>query len=242
MEVPENDKCLIGMFIELAQDMTPPSAEGDATVLFAPICEDAEILHRCAAILSQSERRSADRFITDTGKNEFIFRRAFRRYCARRATGSECSLSEFVFNETENGRPFLSGSPDIWFSFSACWSGVFGAWSTSHAVGVDIETCAQNVEAAELANHYFSPAEGSWVEQSDATAFFRLWSLKEAALKSIGEGLPFGLHAFKFELDPARMLDAPVDPLFFQVYELAVPGSTAALVTRQRMPESSRRL
>ena len=42
--------------------------------------------------------------------------------------------------------------------------------------------------------------------------FFQLWCLKEAALKSIGEGLPFGLDAFEFELSPnTRVVQAPND-------------------------------
>jgi phosphopantetheinyl transferase len=42
--------------------------------------------------------------------------------------------------------------------------------------------------------------------------FCQLWSLKEAALKSIGEGLPFGLDAFEFELAPdLRFVRAPPD-------------------------------
>ena len=42
--------------------------------------------------------------------------------------------------------------------------------------------------------------------------FFAFWSLKEAALKSIGEGLPYGLNAFEFELDPSlRVVHTPPD-------------------------------
>lgn len=36
--------------------------------------------------------------------------------------------------------------------------------------------------------------------------------MKEAALKSIGEGLPFGLDVFEFELDAnPRLVNAPSD-------------------------------
>ena len=52
----------------------------------------------------------------------------------------------------------------------------------------------------------FSDAEAKTVEsagdQARLRTFFQLWCLKEAALKSIGEGLPFGLDAFEFELSP----------------------------------------
>ena len=59
---------------------------------------------------------------------------------------------------------------------------------------------------AELAHQFFSGAEAKAVEGAGGLeslrTFFQFWSLKEAALKSIGEGLPFGLDAFEFELDP----------------------------------------
>ena len=42
--------------------------------------------------------------------------------------------------------------------------------------------------------------------------FFKFWCLKEAALRSIGEGLPFGLDAFEFELiHSLRVAHAPPD-------------------------------
>jgi 4'-phosphopantetheinyl transferase len=63
----------------------------------------------------------------------------------------------------------------------------------------------RSLEAAELAHRYFSAAEAKAVDEAGLgrrRAFLRLWSLKEAALKFIGEGLPFGLDAFEFSLTP----------------------------------------
>ena len=66
-----------------------------------------------------------------------------------------------------------------------------------------------DLEPTELAREFFSGAEANAVERAGGLErqriFFQLWSLKEAALKSIGEGLPFGLDAFEFELTPIRM-------------------------------------
>src|SRR6266699_426570 len=66
--------------------------------------------------------------------------------------------------------------------------------------------------------------------------FCQLWSLKEAALKSIGEGLPFGLDAFEFELAPnLSVVHAPPDyggPERLSVQIIQGTDICAALVIR----------
>ena len=125
-------------------------------------------------------------------------------------------MSEIRLEYTENGRPYLADAPDLWFSFSSCRFGMLGAWSSTHGIGVDIEDHTRELEAGELARQYFSVAEAEAIEGAGGVerlrTFYRFWTLKEAALKSIGEGLPFGLDAFEFELDPrVRVVHAPVD-------------------------------
>lgn len=202
------------LFAAGGRDWTPASAYHAAYVLYAPVSHDPEASRRCASVLSDTELQRADRFITEDLKAHFIQRRAFRRYCGALALGSPRSLWRIVFRETEKGRPYLPDWPDFWFSFSSCRFGFLGAWSSTQPIGIDLEDQTRALEAAELARWFFSEAEvkavagvGGLIRQR---IFFQLWSLKEAALKSIGEGLPLGLDAFEFELAPnLRVVHAP---------------------------------
>ncbi|EFK10820.1 phosphopantethiene--protein transferase domain protein [delta proteobacterium NaphS2] len=112
-----------------------------------------------------------------------------------------------------------------------------------YAIGVDIEDRARHLKALDLANHYFSKDETNAIKRVEnhkrMRTFFRLWSLKEAALKSIGEGLPFGLDAFEFELAPSpRIVHAPPEwggAKRFKAHTIeSTTGSCAALVIRKR--------
>jgi len=194
------------LFASGARDWTPASARNEACVLYAPFVRNPEASRRCGSVLSESERQRAVRFVTEDGRAHFKQRRAFRRYCGAVALGSSRPLSELAFGETDTGHPYLPDAPDVWFSFSSCRFGFLGAWSSTHGIGVDLEDRTRCLETAELAHRYFSAAEARAVEEAGGLgrgqAFFRLWSLKEAALKSIGEGLPFGLDAFEFSLAP----------------------------------------
>ena len=228
------------LFAGSSRDLTPASARHAAYVLYAPVSCDPEVSRLCASVLSDTELQKADRFVNDLDKAQFKQRRAFRRFCGATALGWSQPLSQIVFDETENGRPYLSDLPDFWFSFSSCRFGFLGAWSSTHGVGVDIEDQTRNLEAAELAHRFFSGAEANAVERVDGLerlrTFFQFWCLKEAALKSIGEGLPFGLDAFKFELDPnLRVVHAPPDhcgPEQFHAHVIEGTDGCAALVTR----------
>ena len=116
-----------------------------------------------------------------------------------------------------------------------------GAWSSTHGLGVDLEDQTIDMDVAELAQMYFTESEARTVGEGGAArlrTFLQLWSLKEAALKSIGQGLPFGLDLFEFELvGSLRVLDAPGDhggPERFSAHLFDQAGACAALVMRVR--------
>ncbi len=95
------------------------------------------------------------------------------------------------------------------------------------------------MEVAELAQMYFTESEARTVGEGGPArlrTFLQLWSLKEAALKSIGQGLPFGLDVFEFELEGSlRVVDAPGDhggPERFSAHLFDQADVCAALVVR----------
>jgi len=231
---------IIDHFASNTRDLTPAPARHAAHVLYAPVSNDPDVTRRCASVLPDTELQRASRFATQDDKALFKQRRAFRRFCGALALGSSQPLSQIDFEETENGRPYLCDLPDFWFGFSSCRFGFIGAWSSTHAIGVDLEDQTKDLEATELARQFFSATEANAVEGADGLerlrTFFQFWSLKEAALKSIGEGLPFGLDSFEFELDPnPRVVHAPSDhggPEQFNAHVIEETDSCAALVIR----------
>ncbi len=227
-------------FSSISCELTPASARHAAFVLFAPVSTDPAVSEYCASVLSRAELLRASRFANRQDTARFEQRRAFRRFCGARVLGSSKSLSGIQFNETDNGRPYLSAQPGTWFSFSSCRLGFLAAWSSTHGLGVDIEDQTKNFETVDLAHHFFTSAEASVVEGVEGRerlqTFLRLWTLKEAALKSIGQGLPFGLDAFAFELtDIARVIDVPIDhgrPEQYESHVIDENNLCASLVTR----------
>jgi 4'-phosphopantetheinyl transferase len=235
-----NDSAWVNeMFSRRARDVTPAAVRDAACVLYVPVSSEPEVSRRCASILSDHERERSERFVTKELKSHFEQRRAFRRFCGALALGSRSSLAQIVFEETENGRPYLSDRSDLWFSFSSCRLGFIGAWSPTHGLGVDLEDQPIDMKVAELAQMYFTESEARTVGEGGPArlrTFLQLWSLKEAALKSIGEGLPFGLDVFEFELEESlRIVDAPRDhggPERFSAHLFDQADGCAALVVR----------
>lgn len=209
-------------FANTCHDWTSAIATQDAKVLFCPYAPSTDVTHLCASVLSNGELDRSGNFITPELTAAFIQRRAFRHYCASLALENPNSLADQKFQETESGRPYLSRAPEYCFSFSSCPQGFISAWSNTLSLGLDIEYLNQEIEILELSKQFFAPAEANLVEQEqDGEArkqvFFQLWCLKEAALKSIGEGLPFGMDKFQFAIQPTpHLLIAPSEHIDLQ--------------------------
>lgn len=236
----QDNKRVNDLFDRVSRDLTPVSVRDAASVLYVPVSHDPEVTRQCASVLSLAELQRADRFVSEFDKAHFKQRRAFRRFCAATALGSSQPLSQVVFRETKNGRPYVAERSEYWFSFSSSRSGFLGAWSSSYGIGVDLEERTRNLDAVKIAQQFYADSEASVVEKAGGLerlrVFCQFWSFKEAALKSIGEGLPYGLDAFEFELDPVpRVVNAPPDhgePEQFYAHEIEGIDSCAAVVIR----------
>lgn len=237
-------KDLTERFAVRSRDVTPAGLPRGIRLLYAPVVIDAEWERLCRSVLSRGELTRAGRFGSAAERACFVQRRAFRRACAAFALGRAADALVPCYHETERGRPYLPSAPDLSLSFSSCPAGMIAAWSRGREIGVDIEDEKRTVEALPLARELFAPAEAERVARADASqrrgTFLQLWTLKEAALKSIGEGLPLGMDAFAFELEPKpRVVGTPVGagaPDRFRAWTAAEPGWRAAVVVRTPSP------
>lgn len=207
----------IRLFFDRSIKLTKPEVFGrNVTAAYMPFSGDAGIHKQCSKVLSRTELARADCFTTQLEKTRFVQRRAFQRYCAATALATEKPLSTLDFIQSQIGKPVLAGDATKSFSFSSCKSGMMAAWSGFGTVGIDVEDRTRNLQPVRLAKMFFSISEARTIEEIEINerklTFLKFWCLKEAALKSIGKGLPFGLDKFQFSLTRGlQITSAPVE-------------------------------
>ncbi len=209
--------------------------------VYMPVIHEDAVSELCRTLLKPCEIRRAERFTHAVDRHEYMQRRAFQRLCAALAAASRKPMADFEWKHDANGRPALREAPEINFSFASCAQGMVGAWSKSHLIGVDIEPLNHWLDVLAMGKQYFTPRELETLEHSPRSErialFFRLWRIKEAALKAIGQGLPFGMDRFEILLEPeVRFLAVPEvfgDPRNFEIFECQGLPVGAVLVTRK---------
>jgi 4'-phosphopantetheinyl transferase len=179
-----------------------------ATEIRAP--SPASIL-RLAACLSMDERMRADRFMFDRDRHVFIAAHALLRHVLGVALGDHA----LRFRIERYGKPELDGMFDgaVRFNLSHTHGMAVCAVCRHYPVGIDVEAIDRNVDVEALARRFFAPAEYDRIAAAAPAArgeiFFRLWTLKEAIIKAIGDGLSLPLKDFAFTLDPLSLTIAP---------------------------------
>lgn len=112
------------------------------------------------------------------------------------------------FTTSAEGRPELApGSSPLPLRFNLAHTDglVAVAVALGRDVGVDVEAHDRPTPVLEIAGRQFDAREfgvlATLPENERPTAFFRLWTLKEAYLKARGLGLPGGLDQVVFDLE-----------------------------------------
>ncbi|MFZ1320224.1 MAG: 4'-phosphopantetheinyl transferase superfamily protein [Ignavibacteria bacterium] len=176
------------------------------------ISEQTNKISNLRKLLSNDETKKADRYRFAKDSNSYIIsrgsiRKILSEYISIDADSINISYTEF-------GKPFIENSK-INFNLSHSGDWCFIAVSLIKDIGIDIEKVRKIEDVLKIADRYFAINEYEHIKNFDSTEqineFFRIWTLKEAFIKAIGEGLSFPLKNFSVISDKS---DSPVLNLF----------------------------
>jgi 4'-phosphopantetheinyl transferase len=162
------------------------------------------------ALLGSEERERATRFKVPGPRTEFVVSHAFLRLTLARYLRRK--PAEVRYRLMAHGKPELTVGGNLAFNLSHTDGAAVLAIARDRAVGIDIERVRPDIEAMDLANRFFSVAEVQWLHSQPVseqlTAFFAVWTAKEALLKAHGTG--FSTSLADFTVIP-KLGDANVD-------------------------------
>jgi 4'-phosphopantetheinyl transferase len=200
--------------------------------------------------LSRDECARAERFHSERDQNRFIAGRGLLR--AMLGSYLDTPPEQLEFSYSPQGKPALANAPgpnELHFNLAHSRDLIVIAVTRACPVGVDVEWVRPVNEAEGIAERFFSPGEVAKLkalpEAQRLTAFFNLWTRKEACLKATGEGLE-KLEQIEVSFlpdDPARVLaisgNASAAQSWMLVELAPAPGFVGALATPARGLELS---
>jgi 4'-phosphopantetheinyl transferase len=199
---------------------------------------DPAAVRRLTAELPDQEALQAEAFLFDQDRAPYAAAHAMLRRVLRDTFGGE----EPHFVRSPLGRPELAplrgGGPAP--SFNLTHTRGFAACAILHGapVGIDAEDIRRPIDIAEMAARWFAPSERRLLEQlvpeRRGEMFFRIWTVKEAILKTTGHGLRIEPQLFAVDPD-RRRASIPEDlgiPTRWRLAELTpLPHIRLALAT-----------
>jgi len=154
-------------------------------------------------LLSEKEQLRFGRFRPATKKAEFIVSRLLLRHLLKSYT--ECDTSQTEAIPDDMGRPFWVEKGEnigLFFSLSHTKNMICCALSHNKEIGCDIESLQPRKYQEELTERVFSKKEQTFYRElptaNRSEFFYKSWTLKEAFIKALGQGLRIPLTSLSF--------------------------------------------
>ncbi|MFJ3927810.1 4'-phosphopantetheinyl transferase family protein [Streptomyces sp. NPDC090022] len=152
----------------------------------------------------QRYRRTADAAI----RYRFVTSRMVVKYTAAAALRTEPAALDLSYRI--GGRPYIRGLDQLDVSLSHTEDLIAVGISRTGRIGVDAEPAGRRMSFELLHDRVCTPAEAAELARlpaaEQAAGMLRLWTLKEAYTKALGQGLRLDFNEFGFGLDSGELL------------------------------------
>ena len=166
---------------------------------------------RFDAILSEAEKGRAARFVFPADRERFAVAHGLLRLVLGAYLGRSPRSLEL---DAEQGIKPRLPADELKFNLSRSGSLALLAVSANAELGADLERVRPLKDMMDVARRFFAPSEYADLQgvapDDQRRSFFDCWTRKEAFVKALGEGLPFGLDRFRVSLkkgEPAALLE-----------------------------------
>jgi 4'-phosphopantetheinyl transferase len=174
-----------------------------------PVVLPDEFLKSLMDILSDDEKKRAERFRFETDRNRFIASHGALRSVLSLYLMLEPSGIKYSFNS--HGKPGLNSELNrggLKFNISHSYEMALVAVCEGREVGIDVQHIKNNFRCMEIAGRFFSANEASalssFPEDQLKDCFFKCWARKEAFIKAKGGGLSIPLNHFDVSVGPGK--------------------------------------
>jgi 4'-phosphopantetheinyl transferase len=157
--------------------------------------------------LSPEERARHDHFVLARDRRDFAVAHALLRRAL--SARSDRAPHEWTFTSSHLGKPQLpadvAARTGLSFNLTHTHGLVACAVAQDAEVGIDAETLDRRADLLNLAERLFSQAEIADLKRHGTSErhlrFIEIWTLKEAYIKALGNGLSLQLNGFAFTFD-----------------------------------------
>ena len=180
------------------------------------LAQPASVLAACEQVLSDEEHERARKFHFEVHRARFVAGRGLLRFLLGHYL--QADPARLIFSYGANGKPALQGKEHELLHFNLAHSESLALLGITRLgrLGVDVERVRELPDFEKLVSCFFSVREATAFARLSAglraSAFFNLWTRKEAWLKATGEGIAHRLDKVEVSFlpgEPARLLALP---------------------------------
>ena len=203
----------------------------------AKLDQPEPVISKMGQTLSDDELSRAKKFYFKRDSDKFIVSHGILRHILGDYLNKE--PSDLTFKYGIRGKPYLMDD-EICFNMSHSGDIAVYAFARNPEIGVDVERIRNFPEADDIFSRFFSPYENkvfkSLPDEQKQEAFFRCWTLKEAYIKALGDGLAHPLDQFDVSFapgEPAGLLNEESSKWLLKDF-VPAPGYMAAVALEKK--------
>jgi 4'-phosphopantetheinyl transferase len=142
------------------------------------------------SVLSYLELRKLDEINGISEKERYAYYRGLLKLILSKYLSLQ--PENIIINVTKKGKPFIKDS-DIKFNISHKEDFAVVAITKNSEIGIDVENIDNNINYLRLIERFFTEEEKETFKElrptSQRTLFFRIWTMKEAFVKALGQDI-----------------------------------------------------